>query len=184
MLSPSCFLDSEEWLEWMVLPLGLAFCVLTAPHPLCLRTASLQVNDKLGNQTTILLDIPREKSSTNIRCWRKLEAESWTVVFLCGTEDLLCCRWGGQIHIRLVRKCLGPFLWLYSSSGGSASTQNKIPGLTGWWGFGEGGQRSLGLGIAVMKTLNCRWLEKHLCGEMWILDTELDVAWTSNPELC
>lgn len=51
-------------------------------------------------------------------------------------------------------------------------------------GFGEGGQRSLGLGSAVVESLNCRWLEKHFCGEMWILDTELDVAWRNKPELC
>lgn len=75
VLCPNHFLGSEEWLEWMVLPLGLACCVLTAPHPSCLTTAPLQVNDKLGNQTIILLDIPREKSSTYIWCCgRKLEA--------------------------------------------------------------------------------------------------------------
>lgn len=45
---------------------GLACGVLTAPHPLCLRTAPLQVNYKLGNQITVLLGIPREKSSTYI----------------------------------------------------------------------------------------------------------------------
>lgn len=83
-----------------VLPLGLACCVLTAHHPSCLRTAPFQVNGKLRNKTTILLDIPREKLSTYIWCCgRKLEAQSWAVVFLCDSEDVLCCRWRAQNHI-------------------------------------------------------------------------------------
>lgn len=69
-------------------------------------------------------------------------------MFLCDTEVVLCCRWRGQIHIRLAGKWLGPFLWLSSSSG---STQNKIPVLAGWRGFGEGGQRSLGLEVLYEK---------------------------------
>lgn len=82
VLCPSHFLGSEEWLEWMVLPLGLVCCVLTALHPSCLRMAPLQVNDKLGNQTTILLGIPREKSSYMWCCGRKWEAWGCAVVVL------------------------------------------------------------------------------------------------------